>query len=607
MSVATGTAKRANGHKLPLIPPSSTSDGGTANPFDDTHGNPVWKAVFEENERMIAHIAGTAMRDGTMVDHDEFGLDKVVATFYATTLRVPSGMNADQLTAMISRYPEGAYANRAGTKQLRDDVRHLWQQSVEAMKLAAEYRHRLAAALFDPWADLDPPQWPTGVLAPEFEATIIALAKRDGCDLGALGMSYVTAVSGAAHKDMRFAPFQHGEWQVPPIVYVMAVSDPGFRKSVLISTAFAALWRHDKAEWDAYRVAAQGDPKLEEPAPRIVSDVSVEKLQTIILSAPRGAMYLRDEIAPMFDFKRYSRGSGAAERAFFLTAYEGGETRVHRISRATDHGNPSGVTVFGGIQVDRIADFGDLGNDGLMQRFVPIVIARHNLTEPDVQVHGKHKLDAAVGTVARDRWHSLYCTTPDGSALIRRTEEIGHKMAAVTDYGKIMQGFCYKLHGLHARLAFLLHLLDAPHVSIIPAATIERAARLTMFCLGHFQAFTSRTPDKPLEATKSVAGYILARTAPQGDDPERIVASTITNGVRLCRGMSLRRLAEVLDPLIAGGWLTAETPYPDNNAWIVTRGLRDALARRAAAERERRLAAREAILAAAAGRREERA
>jgi hypothetical protein len=488
----------------------------------------------------------------------------------------------------------------------RTSFERLWKDREEyEARAAAEQQARddWRNSIFDPWAELEPPQWPIGVLRPDYEAMLRALAKRDGCDLGALFMAYITAVSGAAHKDTRFAPFQHGEWQVPPIIYVMVVSDPGFRKSVLISTAFAALWRHDKEEWNAYQVALKDDSKLEEPAPLIVTDVSMEKMQAILARSSRGALVLRDEIAPLFDFQRYARGNGAAERAFFLTAYEGGETRVHRIGRATDRGEPTGVTVFGGIQIERIADFTELGNDGLIQRFIPIVIARHNLTEPDVVVHGKHLLDAAVGAVVRERYHSHYVTTPDGSALIRETEKLGHQMGVTTDYGKIVQGFCYKLHGLHARLAFLLHLLDAPEEAVIPAATIERAGRLTMFCLDQFKAFSSRTPDKTLEVTKAVASYILTRPAPQGDDPERIVASNITSGVRLCRGMSIRRLAEVLDPLIAGDWLTPESPYSDNHAWIVTPRLRDRLRGRQEAEQERKSAAREAIRAAATERR----
>lgn len=31
---------------------------------------------------------------------------------------------------------------------------------------------------------------------------------------------------------------------------------------------------------------------------------------------------------------------------------------------------------WGGIQIERIADFKDLGNDGLMQRFIPIATVR---------------------------------------------------------------------------------------------------------------------------------------------------------------------------------------------------------------------------------------
>ena len=105
-----------------------------------------------------------------------------------------------------------------------------------------------------------------------------------------------------------------------------------------------------------------------------------------------------------------------------------------------------------------------------------------------------------------------------------------------------------------------------------------------------------------LEITKAVAGFILTRPAPTGSELERIVASNLTSGVRLCRGMTLRRLAEVLAPLVAGGWLEPETIIGDCNAWIVTPGLRAAFHERRAAEAERRAATRELILEVAAGR-----
>jgi hypothetical protein len=241
-----------------------------------------------------------------------------------------------------------------------------------------------------------------------------------------------------------------------------------------------------------------------------------------------------------------------------------------------------------------------------MQRFIPIVIARHRVSNPDVLVYGKRELDDAIAHLILQRGHDVYRTTLEGSRLIRQTEIAGGEFAEITDYGKTFQGFCRKLHGLHARLSFLLHLLHEPAAAVIPVETIESAERLTMFCLGHARAFYSRAPGSVLDDTRAVAGYILARAAPAADQPERILASTITSGVRVCRGISTKRLHEVLDPLVTGGWLIAESEFPNNNAWIVTPGLREALAERVKAEAERRQATRALILEIGASRRAER-
>jgi len=39
-------------------------------------------------------------------------------------------------------------------------------------------------------------------------------------------------------------------------------------------------------------------------------------LQEWIANNPRGLLYARDELAPWFEFGRYTKGLGAAERAF---------------------------------------------------------------------------------------------------------------------------------------------------------------------------------------------------------------------------------------------------------------------------------------------------
>ena len=68
---------------------------------------------------------------------------------------------------------------------------------------------------YNPWEDPAPPEWPGGALSREAEQTIAELSLRDGVDFGAQAMAYLTAASGAAPKDARFAPYRNGGWSVP--------------------------------------------------------------------------------------------------------------------------------------------------------------------------------------------------------------------------------------------------------------------------------------------------------------------------------------------------------------------------------------------------------
>jgi hypothetical protein len=469
-------------------------------------------------------------------------------------------------------------------------------------------RREFAATLYDPWADLPPPDWPGGTFDPAYEATIATLALRDGLDYGALSMAYLCAVSGAADKSARFEPFQHHGFDVPPVIYGMPIADSGFKKTQLGKHAFAAIRRRDRQQQQDYQAALdeweaseEKGSKPKEPPPVIMSDANVEKMQAMLTRSPRGALILRDEIAPLFDFKRYTKGGlGAANRAFYLEAYDGMTVRVHRMSRDTDHGDVA-ITLFGCCQPDRLASFGDLGEDGLLQRIIPLVLGERRLSNPSVTVNGQDKIDHAIELLLTERGHPVYRTTEEGSALIRETEVFAFDLADMTDYGKAFAGFCAKLHGLHARLAFLLHLFDGKHQEpTIPAETVRRAGRLAKFCMLHARAFHSRAPGSLLEITKSAASLILSRKPPSGPEPERVLASTFTGGVRICRGMSPKRLGEVLAPLIAGGWLDPETPYPDCNAWFVTLGLRQAFSQRRQTELERKQLIRDRIAEAAA-------
>ena len=247
------------------------------------------------------------------------------------------------------------------------------------------------------------------------------------------------------------------------------------------------------------------------------------------------------------------------------------------------------LTIFGGTQPDRLATFKGLESDGLMQRFAVVRPPVAGASRPDVKVLGKERLDDAIGRLTR-LTGNRYTTTPEGAELIRRTEREASEFAAIPDYGPGFQGFARKLHGTHARVALILHLLENPEVSQLQTETIDRAGRLALrFLLPHACDFYGLLPGASLARARDIGGWLLTQA------PSRVRSSDVTSNVKACRGMGIKQLADALDPFVTGGWLEPEEPFPSNRAWALNSELRAAFAERAAVEADRRAAVRALI------------
>jgi hypothetical protein len=282
----------------------------------------------------------------------------------------------------------------------------------EGQDHASAEPHDEQATFFDPWTDPPPPEFPGGVLTREMEDTVFALAIRDGVCSGGLAMAYLAAASGAAPKAARFMPYQNGGWSVPPIVWVMTIADSGQRKTAIEDRAFVALrdahaevWRTHRRrlqEWQALPAdERRNTAKPEEPHSFMVEDVTPEKLQMILAATDRGTFMVRDEMAGLFEFGRYGKNTGAAERAFYLQAYEGGQYTVSRVSRDSILIEVNALTIYGSIQPDRLKDFPDLAKDGLLQRINMVRTSPASASRDDVMVKGVDKLNAAISALTR--------------------------------------------------------------------------------------------------------------------------------------------------------------------------------------------------------------
>jgi Protein of unknown function (DUF3987) len=302
----------------------------------------------------------------------------------------------------------------------------------------------------------------------------------------------------------------------------------------------------------------------------------------ILAATDRGTFMVRDEMAGLLEFGRYAGNSGAAERAFYLQAYEGGHYTVSRVGRDSLHITVNGLTIYGSIQPDRLKDFPDLAKDGLLQRINMMRASAATANQDDVVVTGVDKINALISGLTR-RKTQRFQTTAEGSHIIRQTEQDGRDFASITDYGQGFQGTCSKLHGTHARYALILHMLDNSDQEVIPAATVKRAGILIReFLLPQARDFFGSLSGAAHQRMCDAAGWILTKA------PVRFLASDVTTGVRACRGMGTKDLGDLLDPLVTGGWIEPETPFPNNRAWTVHPKLREAFTDRAEAERARR-------------------
>jgi Protein of unknown function (DUF3987)/DnaB-like helicase N terminal domain len=448
----------------------------------------------------------------------------------------------------------------------------------------------------DPWDQPPTPEWPGGVLPPQFEDMIAAIAELSGIDPGAAGIAALAAGSGAIPKNCSFRPYgSNHPWRVPPIVWAMLVARSGQRKTSLdaLVAAFrnrrAVLWRAYRSELDAWKAlpAKQREEtvKPSEPYVCIVEDLTPEKLQAMLAETERGVFLQRDELASFFSFGRYANDRGGAERGFYLEAYDGGSYTVHRRTREPLFIEHAAVAIFGAIQQRRLKNkrFDDLGEDGLLQRFItimprPVQVSR--MPAPGTQgLPGRIEFNNIIGQLLD--LESLngreFYATPDGAAVIHSIEELGLDLSELSDYGPVFPEFCAKLHGTAARLAFVLHLLDHPDAEMraVHTKTIARADRLMrQYVLPHARNFYAEMSGQGPERTRAIAAWLLT------DSPTRMTASAFGKHIRSCRDLSLTELRDALDPLVGGGWLTPESRYPNNNAWQLDLNVRQALAHR---------------------------
>jgi hypothetical protein len=477
----------------------------------------------------------------------------------------------------------------------------------------------------DPWADFVGPDFPSGVLSPTLADFVDAEHRAMGADRSAIAMAALTAVAAAMNAT---ACVRIGQgWPERPIIWTALIGPPSAMKSPIIQKVTSPFHKIDQqraAQWQqrnsAYQRAKaagqhQGAPPNKE-ARCLVQDATPEKIAEILSRAPSGSLMAHDELAGWIGgFDRY--GSGASARSFYLTCWNGGPFLRDRVGQgfrddqAEIRVDNLALCVLGGIQPDRLAAIRDLTSDGLLQRFLPVLMRPAERGDEDYPVLiPEHNYERLIHLIQSTPPHE-YGFAPDAAQVRSRVLDRLFDLEQLDGFSPALVGAIGKLKGYYGRIVLVLH-VAAEHEAlisgkkptvdrVIPLRVAEAAERIiTDFLLPHIFGLYDVIANggKERDTVRAVAGFILSF------DKDRLRPSDFTTGVRNLRGELQQKIVEWAGRFCALGWLRPEDETSSApKAWLVARGLREHFADRRQQVKAARAAAHEILRAGGTRRR----
>ncbi|QIG96816.1 DUF3987 domain-containing protein [Bradyrhizobium sp. 6(2017)] len=471
----------------------------------------------------------------------------------------------------------------------------------------------------DPYEEFVGPPFPLEVLSPKLRKFVDATATALGADRSAVATASLAAISGAmnAETTVRLGD----DWWEKPIIWVLLVGLPSSLKSPIIDKTTRPLRRIDQERGKLYKKQYAGwlqdKKKIAVPAapPRcVINDATPEKVAEILSRAPCGSLMVQDEVAGWIEsFERYSSGSS---RPFYLQAWNGSTFTKDRVGKGKDDLSAEicidnlALSILGGIQPDKLTKIGDLTDDGLLQRFLAVLMKSSGLPDTYTSVAAAasdyEQLIRSINAAPAQqfKFEEDACEVRDD--MLHRL----HDLEKVDGFPAPLIAAIGKLKGYFGRLCLVLQVTkihdptehgdndtftpeDAARVQqlfglepdnslsggvnwsqAIARDTAKQADKLIrQFLLPHLFGFYDGVVNGGRERHKlrDLADFVLST------DKDRLRPSDFTAGVRSLRGEPDHRIKEWAGRLCAMGWLDPEEGKPGTpiKAWHVATGLRE--------------------------------
>lgn len=469
---------------------------------------------------------------------------------------------------------------------------------------------------------------PDGVLSPELAKWVSSESRRKGVSPIFAASAAIAAVAGAVGNGLRLQPrLKDTEWSVPCSLWMVLVDNPGGGKSPIINAALKPLRELDNKRWatarpeiERWEAANRGRKKSGTPRPvatrTLVDDVTMEKLVMLSAENPRGLLQAPDELTQALgQFGAYKNNGGGGDRSQYLRFYDGGSISVDRVGSGARRTENALMGILAGSQPDRLGKMvRDLGDDGLLQRFVFIVgdeIDRAGGEDlaPDADAISGY-CEMLRGLAQAELGGAVVKMSDPAHQVFERARLAMRDLAHLPGASVAWQGHVAKWGGTLARLVLAFHAIelwrcyrvtgtwgtDCP----VETDTATRAVAFAKLLIRHCYSFYDRNFDPaPTEkAARSFAGYLLAH--PEMKDFGKRDVGQAQKALRddRLRGPALKNLE-------AMGWIRpAERDANGPSHWEVNSVIHRRFAERAVWEAEERARKRVAIERAGAARRE---
>ena len=515
----------------------------------------------------------------------------------------------------------------------------------------------------DLWsARFEPVDLPAGVVPQAIECVARDQAKRLGVEAGACAAALVTAIGSLVPAGNQMQMRQHDTgWTVKAILWTAIIGEVGENKSATLKAAtnpvidiekeWAKQYATERRDYDrinatkqkpAAKVTAAKDAtaKLETPeAPlsispedwldvarepvmrrKVVQDATTEKLCEILSKNPDGLLFFADELAGLFGGMDSYRAKAGKDRPLWLQAKEGGPYTVDRRSHDTLRVDNLAISVLGGIQPSKIKALGaGLAEDGMLQRFLPIILKRLGAGE-DVAPNKAYaeSLERIAGVLVNSEQSGRFKFTPEGDCELRKIQDFQQTEIKRPGASPALRQWLDKTPNEFGRLALVFHFIEwhaSPGAALVGGnppplvseATARRARRFLMeFAYPHARVFHQQVLGRSVfeEHTAWIGGHILAHGL-----SAVTLRDIYKNYTPFKQPEARRNLADIMHALETEDWLC---PCPGRlkegrpTQWFVNPAAHEAFATKAATEREARVSAQGSIREEAARRRLER-